>query len=105
MNFCFRFLNFQEGPSLRTPLHVAIEYKNIGAVTELIEAGVQLDIKDLEDNNIVHLAAQSSPEVLKLILEKLPERYAPFLNEANQKGIMPLLIACKSNTPENVKVC
>jgi len=70
LKFC-RYLNAQAGPLLKTPLHVAIESKNLQVVTELMNAGAQMDLKDLMENNIMHFAAKSSAEILKVSSKEL----------------------------------
>jgi ankyrin repeat protein len=59
-------LNDQEGELIRTPLLVAIAHDNLASVTTLLDIGVAYDVKDLRENTIFHLAAESSPQCLKV---------------------------------------
>lgn len=62
-----KYINLQEGELNRTPLHIAIINGNKAAVKTLIDAGAQMDLKDLKGNSIFHCASENSTEILQVI--------------------------------------
>lgn len=72
----------------KTALMLATEkgYKNV--IRILLEAKCQYDLKDHEDNTILHLTIDKC-DILKLFLEKL--KYSNCINSKNKRGFTPLL--------------
>ena len=68
---CFdcRTVNAQEGVEKKTPLHIAIQYRNLETVNVLLALNVRLDVTDDNLNTVIHQAVLSpdpSPAILEV---------------------------------------
>lgn len=59
-------LNEQDAELLRTPLLVAVAHDAIASITYLLDQKVQVDLKDLKENTIFHLAAVQSSQTMQV---------------------------------------
>jgi len=78
----------------QTPLMLAIAQKNMDIVKELLTAGADIAPKDTDGNTAFHYAAKcAAPQILKLFLILMQEKFKNFVNTQNIYGHTPLDIA------------
>ena len=70
ISFENRNINNQEGINMKTPLHIAVEYKNVATVTALLNLGVDLNSTDLRHNTVIHQGANGNVNILKVDIHK-----------------------------------
>ena len=71
ISFENRNINNQEGINMKTPLHIAVEYKNVATVTALLDLGVDLNSTDLRHNTVIHQGANGNVNILKVDIHKI----------------------------------
>ncbi|RWS31272.1 85/88 kDa calcium-independent phospholipase A2-like protein [Leptotrombidium deliense] len=108
-----RDLNQQPKPDFLSPLHIAIKYDNLDTVKALLnihvfdESIVDIRLRDLQLNTILHLAAIASSETLKAVLNTIEmqrgHKKLMFLKAVNNIGFNPIQMAAYKDRPENVK--
>lgn len=84
-----------------TPLLHAIKQNNQDAIGLLLDKNANVEIKDKSNNNPLILAIQSS--IAPSLLEELIDRYTDvnnWINESNNDGDFPLLIASQGSMPK-----
>lgn len=78
----------------QTPLHVAITHSNENAVENLLAAGADPSLVDINGNNALHLSTiLMNQSNLSNILSNLVTRQSNLLCETNRSGFIPLHIA------------
>jgi ankyrin repeat protein len=84
-----------------TPLLIAIAKRHVECVRLLLENGASVQVQDKQQNNVLHLAAETcSNSILQMILEKTKAR---MVNSYNLKEVTPLIIAVQQNFVEAVE--
>ena len=63
-------INLQQHRTFRTPLHFAVRTKSVAIVQSLLEHKPQLNIRDLDGNSALHLAAEAElVDIFELLLK------------------------------------
>ncbi|VDK46119.1 unnamed protein product [Anisakis simplex] len=91
-----RMLTTKCQPEGLYPLMIAIQNNQIDLISTLIGNGASLSLCDINGNNCVHFAAQSSQAILQLLWEKAHSSFERLMNVVNNDGYTPLLLAIKS---------
>ncbi|CAJ0952462.1 unnamed protein product, partial [Mesorhabditis belari] len=84
-------------PEGLTPLMIAIQQNDEEMVTLLVSLGVDLMQTTVEANNVLHLAACTTPSILNILWNALePEQKRILLNHLNHDGASPQYVAFSS---------
>lgn len=82
-----RYLNVEDD-ILGTPLQLAMESENVKIVTMLVEAGVDLRVKDIHGNTPLHNAVRiNNADILKILLKAGAD-----IKSVNNDGENPLML-------------
>ena len=91
------FIDYPDQNKKMTPLHLAVQSKNIEMVKALLPS-VKLETVDIHDNSIFHYAANTTQEMIYLLKNRSPTT----LNQRNVDGYTAMHWACLSNNPDCV---
>lgn len=75
----------------RSPLHYAVQYKNVGIVESLLDCGVDIEAKDRNGNTALSDAifySGGDKTIIKLLISKGADQ-----NNKNNHGVSPLSLA------------
>ncbi|KAG1713900.1 85/ calcium-independent phospholipase A2 [Nymphon striatum] len=92
------YLNSQCANTGITPLHIAVESKQMQIIQALIDLDADLSILSFNGESVFHFAASTSKEILQ-VLSKKPNSAINFANKNNET---PLHLACKLDKPDCV---
>jgi len=84
----------------KTPLHIAVLSGNIKTVKKLVQFGANLNDKDINENNVLHCAAQ---EGNLDVIEFLGRQNPSLLKALNNNKLRPLNIAAATKNREVLK--
>lgn len=84
-----------------TPIQYAISKSNTTAFKTLLDEGADLNVKDENGNNLVHLAATA--EDSKFIIAELLKQKPALLNSLNAEGAPPLHLMLQNRKFDSVK--
>uniref|UniRef100_F1KVR9 phospholipase A2 n=1 Tax=Ascaris suum TaxID=6253 RepID=F1KVR9_ASCSU len=86
----------------RFPLQIAADNDNEEALRVLVHFGADVSKQDSKLRNVLHYAAQKSPELLKLL--KSSPKFATAMDQIDENGMSPLCLAIEASQIKCVKL-
>ncbi|XP_054163549.1 85/88 kDa calcium-independent phospholipase A2-like [Oppia nitens] len=101
-------INCRSPGSGRTPLHIAVLTGRVSTVQKLLSLSPNLEIVDRNDNNVLHVAANTTKEIIEKICLAAKTTTSDvnlisLINVRNNDNFTPLYIACYNDKPDCVK--
>ena len=112
----------------KTPLQVAIEKERLNVVQQILQLSPKLDLIDDEENNIIHIAARTTRDIIAAVCNSIsnrsmqvlpneasnldvsnenkmdqPASLIKLLNTKNRNNFTPLYLACFNDKTDCVK--
>ncbi|CAJ0565572.1 unnamed protein product, partial [Mesorhabditis spiculigera] len=79
------------------PLLMAVEMNRIGIVRRMLQIGTDASVRDINGNNVLHIAALTGSPMLELLWEFAEVH--KLLNNINQDGCTPVTVAIRNVNP------
>ncbi|XP_075228914.1 calcium-independent phospholipase A2 VIA isoform X2 [Lycorma delicatula] len=99
------YLNCSDSVTGMSPLHLAVQNKDLFIVKQLLSSNVSLEHLDNELNSVFHYAASTDKDIINALIDatRNEEAVKKCLNMRNVDGYTPLHLGCLADKPDCVK--